>query len=109
MKEGAVHASMMRVAVRETGSVTVPAAKDEVMELLRHTLQGAAQTAPDRIRAAESTYVVRETENGTQIILARREDLPVPLGNGPRSQLRRGVESDLFRLQRLFDVKSRGP
>lgn len=99
---------MMRMPARETGSVVVRARKDEVLEVLRR-FEGAAQTAPDRVTARESTYVLRDAEGGTQVILARRGELPVTLTRQPREELRREVESDLFRLQRLFEVKARSP
>lgn len=97
---------MMRVAAREVGSVVVPASREVVMDTLRRSVEGAAQTAPDRLRAPASTYVLREAPGGTQIILARRESIPA-LRQARRDELRRMVESDLFRLQRLFEVQSR--
>lgn len=97
---------MMRVALRETGSILVRAPRDEVMDVLRRSVLDAAQVAPDRLRAPASTYVLRETRDGTQVILARSEDAQVP-SRAQRDDLRREVESDLFRLQRLFEVRNR--
>ena len=96
----------MRVELRETGSIVLPAAKAEVLELLQASVQGAAFVSPDRLEGDGSVYVLRELAAGTQVIHARTGSASVPRATRDRAQLRRTVESDLFRLQRLFDVRS---
>lgn len=95
----------MRVQLRETGSILVPAHKDEVMEVLQRTLQDGALTAPDRIEGRGGTYILREGRRGTQVIHALQGTASVPLATRGREDLRRAVESDLFRLKQLFELK----
>lgn len=94
----------MRVQLRETGSILVQAGKDEVMDVLRRNLVEAAIVSNDRIEGHGRTYIVREGSRGTQVIAARRGSAPVRLATKDREELRRAVESDLFRLQRLFEI-----
>lgn len=94
----------MRVPLRETGSIVLHARKDEVLDVLRRSAQGAL-VAPDRIESDGSTYIVREARAGTQVIHARQASAAIALATREREELRRAVESDLFRLQRHFDVK----
>lgn len=95
----------MRVQLRETGSILVQARREDVLDVLQSAVKNAELVAPDRLEARGSTYVVRQGANGVQIIHARSESTPVALATREREELRREVESDLFRLQRLFDVR----
>jgi hypothetical protein len=95
----------MRVQLRETGSILVHARKDDVLDFLRRSVQPGASIMDDRIEGAGSTYIVREARSGTQVIHARQASASVPLATREREDLRRAVESDLFRLQRLFELK----
>jgi hypothetical protein len=97
----------MRVHLRETGSILVKARKNEVLDVLQRVLHGGALVTPDRIEGVGSTYVVRESLDGTRVIHMREDTSAVALATRERETLRRAVESDLFQLQRVFDVKAR--
>lgn len=97
----------MRVHLRETGSILVKARKDEVLDVLQRVLHEGALVRPDRVERADSTYVVREGEEGTRVIHMREGTRPVAVATREREALRRAVESDLFQLQRVLDVTGR--
>lgn len=101
----------MRVPIRETGSILVKAPRDTVFEVLRHRLadQPGLRTEPARRLEATkagtgSTFILRDAPGGTQVILARRQDVPLPNLRGPREELRESVEAELFRVQRIVDA-----
>lgn len=98
----------MRLPVRETGSIIVRAGEDEVLDILRRRLGDATETSPGRLESARghcvATYVVRAGAVGTRVVHARSEDARVALGRGPREELRRRVESDLFELHRVIEA-----
>lgn len=97
----------MRVEVRETGSILVKARKDDVLDVLRRVVKDGSFVGPDRLVGAGSTYVVREAADGTQVFHMRSGSASVPVSARERETLRREVQSDLFQLQRVFDVKRR--
>lgn len=95
----------MRVQLRETGSILVKADQDEVIDLLERVV-GGARVGPDRLEATGGgTYVVRAAEGGTHVIHARKGEAGVARATREREELRSAVASDLFALQRLFQVK----
>ncbi len=97
----------MPLEVRETGSIIVPARKDEVLGVLGQIIGSGARVGPDRFESFGSTYVLRERGDATQIIHARSESTPMALAHREREELRRAVQSDLFDLQRAFNVRTR--
>lgn len=103
---GATRASM-RVHLRETGSILVRARKDEVLDILQTVVKNGAIVRPDRLEGAGSTYVVQEAPEGTRVIHMRSESAAVAMASREREVLRRAVQSDLFQLQRVFDVRLR--
>ncbi|HUR68386.1 MAG TPA: hypothetical protein VM370_04010 [Candidatus Thermoplasmatota archaeon] len=96
----------MRVQVRETGSILVSARKDEVLSVLQRVVREGAWTAPDRLEGAGFAYILRDAPAGTTVIHARAGSAAVPRATREREELRREVESDLFRLRSLFEVRS---
>lgn len=97
----------MRVPLRETGSILVKAGRDEVFDVLQRVLKDGAVVAPDRIEGVGSTYVVRDAPEGTRVIHVRTESAGVALASREREVLRRAVESDLFQLQRVLEMRPR--
>lgn len=94
----------MRVELRETGSIRVSAAKDDVLDLLRRNLRSSAVRG-DRVEAPGVAYVVREHVDGTQVIQVRHESAPVATATRDRAALCTAVEADLYELQRALDVR----
>lgn len=93
----------MRLELRETGSIRVNARKDLVLEVLqRHVRDGAMRG--DRIESPGNTYVVRESDAGTEVFHARRENVPVTATGRDREALRQAVQADLFELRRVLEI-----
>lgn len=83
--------------LRETGSLEIPAPRGEVEELL--LLKGAKRAGSHRLEGKRSTWVLRETDEGTLVIHARTS----PLLFAQPDDLRRSVQSDLFELRKHFE------
>jgi hypothetical protein len=97
----------MRVHLRETGSIHVKARKDEVLDILRSAMKNGAVVAPDRLEGRGATFVVRDEADGTRVYHMRSEAASVAAASREREVLRRAVQSELFQLQRVFEVKPR--
>ncbi len=101
---------------RETGSVTLPASRDKVFEIVRDQLDPASTVTTtghervDLIRGSDrSTFVLRDVPGGTRVFHARVERPGLRSLLGPRDELREAVEADLFRIQRLVDLTRERP
>ena len=97
----------MRVQLRETGSILVPADRDEVLDVLQRVVRHGSRIGADRLESAGSTYVVQERPEGTRVVHMRSSSSPVPTAAREREELRRAVQADLFQLQQVFQVKAR--
>lgn len=93
----------MRVELRETGSIRVSAAKEDVIELLQRSVRPSAVRG-DRVEAPDRTYVVRERVDGTQVFQVRHESAPLATATRDRAALRTEVQADLYELQRALDM-----
>jgi len=96
----------MRLDIRETGSIRVPADKERVLEILRAHLRDAAIRG-DRIDTSTGAYVVRAASDGTRIYHSRHEKAPVTLAGRDRETLRRAVQADLYELRRVLELNPR--
>ena len=96
----------MRAALRETGSILVPAPRDRVFEAIRASMEGEPGLRAEGSRRVESpfsTFVLRDAPGGaTEVIHARRESLTLGASRRPREELRAQVELDLFKLRQEF-------
>lgn len=95
----------MRAPMRETGSIHVRARRDVVLDILQRHVGRGALVRPDRLEARGSTYVLRESAEGTHIFHAREEDKTLALRR--RDELRLAVQADLFQVQRLVEASRR--
>ncbi|HVM44615.1 MAG TPA: hypothetical protein VM582_01670 [Candidatus Thermoplasmatota archaeon] len=96
----------MRLDLRETGSIRVSARKEEVLEVLRRYVRDG-DVRGDRVEARGNTYVVRESDGGTQIVHMRRESAPVAAASRDREALRKAVQADLYELRRVLELNRR--
>lgn len=102
--KGAKVPLLVRVKLRETGSILVQAPEEEVLRVLSG-LRGAARVAPDRVQVPGATYVVRGGRDATRVVESRTSSAAVALATRDREEIRKEVESDLFRLQRMFTIQ----
>lgn len=94
---------VMRLLLRETGSIVVHAPPADVLDLLARRQEGHV-VAPDRYESEGSAYVLRESEDGTRVFHVREERAAVAATSREREVLRRAVQADLFELARVFEV-----
>lgn len=105
---------MMRVPLRETGSIVLQAPRDEVSDLLERQLgrEPGFRRSAQRIEAGRGdemqTFVLFDAPEGrTRVVHARTEKATFGNLNRPREELREAVEAELFRLQRMLEMQPR--
>lgn len=90
------------MALRETGSISLSVPRGRVFAVLQERMRsepGLRTVGADRIESSRTTFVLRDEEGGTRVVMARSENsLVFP---ATREDLRSAVSQELLTLQKL--------